>query len=91
METFLAKAISREAGRIDRLSLEVCTPEYSDWVTAIIPRYYSFSEMQFLKSFPFEWTVSIPEGTPAGDYAFDVCLMGDGMNFATQRVYVRVD
>ncbi len=91
MGTFVAQAISRAAGRIQHLSLEVCTPAYEGWVTRVSPHYYSFSEIQFLKSFPFEWTVSIPEGTPPGEYAFDVCLVGDGISYASQRVYVQVD
>lgn len=91
MAAFLAEAVRREVGNIARLSLEVCTPDFGAWITEVSPRYYPFYNSPALKHLPFDLTVNIPENTPTGQYDFDVCLVGDGVVFASQTVHVSVD
>lgn len=89
--TFITELIKAEVSKIDKLTLEVCTPGFLDWVASVTPASYTdivLGESPIVKTFDVKFTV--PAGTVDGVYEFDVCLVGDGVNYGRQHVKITV-
>ena len=72
--TFIAGIIQSEVSKIDKLTLEVCTPDYAGWLTSVTPASYT----------------DIVLGEDPLTYEFDVCLVGDGVVYGKQHVKITV-
>lgn len=80
--------ILAQTGTISDLSVEVCTPGFETWLTDAP----SWTDVDLTAAFDetFDLTFTVPEGTEDGVYEFDVCLVGDGAEYASQHVTVTV-
>ncbi|MFO7655302.1 MAG: VWA domain-containing protein [Candidatus Krumholzibacteriia bacterium] len=87
---YIAGLISDAISHIDVLTLDVCDPMYSDWLVSVSPASYTDIDLDMPLDFPFEIQICVPEGTPDGEYCFDVCALGDGNEYARQSVCITV-
>jgi hypothetical protein len=87
---FIAEIIAANLNKIDDLSIETCDPTYADWLTAVSPS----SDTDIVLDEPYEGdfdvTITVPEGTAPGVYTFDLCLVGDGAEYAKTSVTITV-
>ncbi|MCG2690406.1 hypothetical protein L6252_03995, partial [Candidatus Parcubacteria bacterium] len=83
----IVELIEAEVATIDEVTLEVCDPAYADWLTSATPVY---AGVEPPVTMGFGITITVPEGTEAGEYCFKVCLVGDGAVYATQEVCITV-
>lgn len=90
IETFITDLVEAEFNVIDELTLEVCDEAYAEWLTDVKPVSYTNIDLTLIDSFEFVIELTVPEGTASGVYEFDICLMGDGVEYATQHVIVKV-
>jgi hypothetical protein len=85
----ISDLVSEAVKEIDNLQLEVCTPGFEGWLVDGGATY----EDIFLdeeKTFEFDIEIQAPEGTPDGEYCFQVCAVGDGVEYAYQDVCITV-
>jgi hypothetical protein len=87
---YIVGAIGQQFKEIHHLTLEVCDPEYEEWLVDVDPDAYTDVVLNKDHNFPFVITIQVPEGTVPGDYCFDICAVGDGAVYATQSVCVHV-
>ncbi len=90
IDEFVASLIQEEIGTIDELTLEVCTDGYEAWLVSVDPMSYTDLMLNVPKDLPFTIEICVPEGTMDGDYAFSICAIGDGVEFARQDVFIEV-
>lgn len=90
LPSYIAGIISEQFTEIDVMTLQVCQPEYSDWLTDVDPEAYYDIVLDRPHELHFDIEITVPEGTPAGLYCFDICAIGDGAIYATQNVCIRV-
>ena len=89
--TFIAGIIQSEVSKIDKLTLEVCTPGYAGWLTSVTPASYTDIVLgEDPLTYDFDIAITVPAGTPDGVYEFDVCLVGDGVVYGKQHVKITV-
>ncbi len=86
--TFITGIIQDEVSTIDELTLQVCTPGFEDWLVNVTPAFYEVTD--FSSPFYFDIEIMVPEGTEDGEYEFDICLVGDGAEYARQHVVITV-
>lgn len=86
----ISSLITEQASHLDRLALEVCSSDagFSDWLVAVTPP--EVTGVQLPTSESFELELGPPEGTEPGDYAFQLCLNGDGVEFGRVDVSITV-
>ncbi len=84
----ILELIEGEATFFDTLTIGVCTPGFEDWLHSVDPPYYA--EVMAPDTLQFDIDLIVPFGTPAGEYQFTVCLLGDGAVFGEQIVTVTV-
>ncbi len=87
---YIVDAIGKQFEEIHRLTLEVCDPEFEDWLIDVDPEAYEDVVLDEDHNFEFTITIQVPEGTPPGDYCFEICAVGDGAVYAKQNVCVHV-
>ncbi|MGD9400843.1 MAG: FlgD immunoglobulin-like domain containing protein [bacterium] len=87
---YIADAIGQEFGHIDMLTLIACDPAYDGWLISVVPPSYTDLELDTPQNFAFTIEIKVPEGTPEGEYCFDICADGDGVTYATQQVCITV-
>jgi hypothetical protein len=88
---FIASIIGLEIGEeIEYMTLEVCTPGYEAWLTNVVPAGYSNIVLDEDHYLPFEITITVPMNVEEGLYCFDICAMGDDVEYARQHVCVDV-
>jgi hypothetical protein len=90
IEDFVAGLVQEEIGTIDELTLEVCTAGFEDWLVSVDPVSYTDLMLDEPLDLPFTIEICVPEETMDGDYAFQVCAIGDGVEFAYQDVLIEV-
>lgn len=85
---YITDLILAQTGTISDLGVEVCTPGFETWLTDA-PKWTDVDLTDpFEETFDLEFTV--PEDTEDGEYEFDVCLIGDGAEYAKQKVKIKV-
>jgi hypothetical protein len=90
LPSYIAGIISAQFTEIDVMTLEVCQPEFAHWLNDVNPVAYYDIVLDQPHELHFDITITVPEGTPAGLYCFDICAIGDGAIYATQNVCIRV-
>jgi len=85
---YIANIIHEEITQIDQLTLQVCDPEYSSWLTDVNP--VEYTNIEESGTFPFTTVITVPSGTAGGIYEFDICLIGDGVEYGRQHIKIRV-
>jgi hypothetical protein len=90
LPSYIAGIISEQFTKIDRVTLEVCDPDYAAWLINVSPEAYYDIMLDQPHDLDFDITLQVPPGTPAGLYCFDICAVGDGAIYATQNVCIRV-
>lgn len=88
--TFVAGLIKEEIKHIDNLSLQVCTPGFESWLSSVTPASYTGIDLGVARDFEFDVTICVPAGTANGVYTFDICAIGDGVEYAKQKVTITV-
>jgi hypothetical protein len=85
---YITDIILAQTGTINDLAVEVCTPGFEEWLTDAP----SWTNVDLTEPFnaEFDLTYTVPEGTEDGEYEFDVCLIGDGAEYAKQHVKINV-
>lgn len=81
--------INNEFTSLDEVKLEVCDPTYASWFSSS-PEFVGNVDLTSGADVEFEVTITVPPGTEPGDYAFDVCMLGDGAEYARQHVFISV-
>lgn len=87
---FVANLIQEEIKQIDELTLEVCTAGYADWLVSVSPVSYGDIYLDSDKDFGFDINICVPEDAEDGEYCFDICAVGDGVEYARQHVCITV-
>ena len=87
---FIASLVQETNKFLKVLTLEVCDPAYKDWLKSVTPASYTDITLDHDQTFDFDIEICVPPGTPAGEYCFDICAIGDGAEFARQRVCITV-
>ncbi|PZX56008.1 hypothetical protein LV84_02372 [Algoriphagus ratkowskyi] len=87
---FIANIIAESLNKIDDLSIETCDPTYSTWLTGVSPSSYTGIVLNEPIERDFDVTITVPEGTAPGEYTFDLCLVGDGAEYAKTSVTITV-
>ena len=87
---YIVGAIGEQFKEIDYLTLQVCDPEYEDWLIDVDPDAYTNVVLDEDHDFEFTITLRVPEGTEPGDYCFEICAVGDGAVYARQNVCIHV-
>jgi hypothetical protein len=87
---FIADIVGSTVTEIDVMTLEICTPGYEDWMVGLEPPEYTDLMLGTPLDLPFVITFEVPMGTMPGTYCFEVCAIGDGVEYASQEVCVEV-
>lgn len=87
---FIAGLIADNLNTIDALSIESCDPAYTSWLSMVAPDAYTGLVLDEPISKDFDVTLTVPAGTAAGVYTFDLCLIGDGAEYARTEVTINV-
>jgi hypothetical protein len=90
ISAYLAGLIAEDLNNIDELTIEVCDPEYDSWLTGVSPSSYSNIILDSPFVDDYDVTITAPAGTPPGVYEFELCLMGDGAEYARSNVVITV-
>ncbi len=90
LPSYIAAIISEQFTEIDRMTLEVCDPDFAQWLIDVDPEAYYNIVLDEAHELHFDITLKVPDGTPPGLYCFDICAIGDGAIYATQNVCIRV-
>ncbi|MBE0673148.1 MAG: VWA domain-containing protein, partial [Bacteroidales bacterium] len=88
--TYIASIIQNATETIDKVTLEVCTSGYEDWLTILNPESYTSVSLVTPFTGTFNITLTVPEGTEGGVHEFDICLVGDGAVYGRQHVIITV-
>lgn len=87
---YIAAAIGQEFGHINTLTLLTCDPAWGPWLVDVVPPAYMDVDLDTPQDFEFDIEIKVPDGTPDGEYCFDICADGDGVTYAQQHVCVTV-
>jgi hypothetical protein len=87
---YIANAIGQEFGHINSLTLRVCDPAWSAWLTGVTPPAYTDVELDVAQNFPFQLEFTVPADAPPDEYCFNVCADGDGVVYAEQLVCITI-
>ena len=87
---FIAGKIAENLNKIDNLSIETCDATYSSWLTNVDPSSYTDIVLNTPFEDVFDVTITVPAGTAPDVYEFDLCLVGDGAQYATTSVTITV-
>lgn len=91
IETTISDLISNEVSSIDELSLEVCTSGFESWLTSITPSSFTSVSLDSPWTDDFDIMLTVPAGTVDGLYEFDICMIGDGVEYGRQHVSITVE
>lgn len=86
--TAVAGYIKEVIAHIDELTLAVKQSEFASWLTDVDPTSYGPFDLDEDKTFEFDITITVPDGTEPGEYEFDVCAYGDGVEYVCQHVVI---
>ncbi|MFM7204577.1 MAG: DUF4215 domain-containing protein, partial [Myxococcota bacterium] len=89
--SYIASLIKIELSSVSHMSLEVCTPGYEDWLAGVSPEAYENLSMSTAHSLDFDLSLRVPSDATVGTHCFDVCAIGDGAEYASQRICVEVE
>ena len=88
---YIASAIGQEFGHINNLTLRVCDPAWSAWLTDVTPPAYTDVDLDIPKDFDFDLEFTVPGyAVPGQEYCFNVCADGDGVVYAEQLVCITI-
>lgn len=90
IDEFIASIIQENCSPLNQVNLQVCTPGFENWLTNVVPENYTNVEIEESVTLPFTIEITVPEGTENGVYEFDICLIGDGVEFGRQHVKINV-
>jgi hypothetical protein len=90
LPSYIASIISEQFEQIDRMTLEACDPDFDQWLISVSPAAYFDIVLDEPVDLEFDIVLRVPEGTPPGEYCFDICAIGDGAIYATQNVCIKV-
>lgn len=90
IDEYIAQIIQDEVSPIDEVTLQVCSPGFENWLTNVSPASYTNVEIDNSIELPFSIEITVPDGTSNGIYEFDICLIGDGVEFGRQHVVITV-
>jgi hypothetical protein len=90
IDEYIAQIIEEEVSPIDEVTLQVCTSGFESWLSSVTPENYTNVEIIDSIALPFNIEITVPEGTENGVYEFDICLIGDGVEFGRQHVKINV-
>lgn len=86
----IAELINASVRTLRSLTLQVCaehTEQFGRWLVSVTP--VSYSNVVLGESREFDIVVGPPAGDLAnGDYRFDICAMGDGVEYGRQHVTI---
>jgi hypothetical protein len=88
--TYIANLIQGSIKKFDNVSLTTCDPVYSGWLTSVNPTSYTGVVLGSEQNLAFDVSITVPAGTSDGDYCFDICAVGDGVELAKQHVCITV-
>jgi hypothetical protein len=88
--SYIASAVGQEFGHINVLTLEVCDAAWAGWLVGVTPPSYTDIDLDSPQDFNFQIEVKVPADTDPGTYCFDVCAIGDGVEYARQHVCITV-
>jgi hypothetical protein len=88
---FIAGLVGQAIVHIDQLDVQTCDPAYSSWITSVTPP-GGYSNLDLGEPMTLGWNIQFtpPDGTPSGEYCFEVCALGDDVQLASQRVCITV-
>lgn len=87
---FITDLIVENLNTINTLRVTSCDPDYSSWITGLSPASHTNITLDGPVSKDFDITITPPAGTAPGVYNFDLCLIGDGAEYARTSVKVTV-
>ncbi|MFN3802082.1 hypothetical protein [Belliella pelovolcani] len=87
---FISAIISENLSKINNLSITSCDPTFASWLTDVDPSSYEDIILDEPIERLFDVTITVPEGTAPGVYTFDLCLIGDGAEYAKTSVTITV-
>lgn len=87
---YLAGLIVENLNTIEELTVEVCDPEFESWLTSVAPSSYSNITLDSPFIDEYNVTITAPAGTLPGVYEFELCLMGDGAEYARSKVAITI-
>jgi len=90
IDEYIADIIQQDISPINLVDLQVCTLGFENWLTNVTPENYTDVTIDETITLPFTIEITVPEGTPNGLYEFDICLIGDGVEFGRQHVKITV-
>jgi hypothetical protein len=91
ISTFIANLIQGATKQFTTISLQTCDAAYNSWLTSVVPSSYTNVSLGSDQDLGFDIKITVPDGTPDGQYCFDVCAIGDGQELAKQHVCVTVN
>ena len=87
---FIAEIIAGNLSKINNLSIATCDAAYSSWLSGTVPGAFTNIDLSDPFEGDFDVTINVPLGTLPGVYEFDLCLIGDGAEYAQTKVKVTV-
>jgi hypothetical protein len=87
---YITSIIEGSITEFNEVKLEVCDPTYSAWLTSSTPVSYGPVVLDADKYLNFDITITVPVGTEDGEYCFDICAVGDGVELSRQSVCITV-
>ncbi len=88
--SYITSIISGSITEFNEVKLEVCDPLYSAWLTSSSPSSYTDVVLGEDINLPFDINITVPAGTPDGEYCFEICAVGDGVELDRQNVCITV-
>lgn len=86
---FIIQRIEETFSKVSSLKLEVCTPGFEAWLTNAGEEYTDI-DLRDETPYDFEIELTVPEGTEAGTYMFEIGAVADGDVLAKQNVTINV-
>ena len=82
--------VRKHTNHIQNVSINACNPEYENWIVEVNPENVEYTPANNSIIQNYEVTLKVPEGTPSGIYSIDLCLTGDGAEYARTEVKIIV-
>jgi hypothetical protein len=86
--TEITALIEAAVGKVSSLTLVPCDGygAYASWISDLSPSQHT--DLTLPASVDFDVTYSVPAGTAAGTYTFDLCAVGDAAEYGRQTVTI---
>ena len=87
---YIKSIVEGSITEFNEVKLEVCDTLFSEWLTFSDPVSYTDVVLGADLDLPFDITITVPAGTEDGEYCFDICAVGDGVELTRQNVCITV-